>query len=128
MDRYSEKNFTKGGSIRTKKWGIALALLLSAAILMPNTAFTQSGDEGQSFVEDLVEHPQSETEEKEVVAEVKSEAETKAEKTEETVQPKQDKKEAVLSKESVGGKSLTILHTNDVHGTCQVFLVRIQHF
>lgn len=131
MDRYSEKNFTKGGSIRTKKWGIALALLLSAAILMPNTAFTQSGDEGQSFVEDLVEHPQTETEEKEVVAEVKSEAETKAEKTEETeetVQPKQDKKEAILSKESVAGKSLTILHTNDVHGTCQVSLVRIQHF
>ena len=113
--------------MRTKKWGIALALLLSAAMLMPNTAFAQSGDEGQSFVEDLVEHPQTETEEKEVVAEVKSEAETKAEKTEETVQPKQDKKEAVLSKESVGGKSLTILHTNDVHGTCQVFLVRIQH-
>lgn len=102
--------------MRTKKWGIALALLLSAAMLMPNTAFAQSGDEGQSFVEDLVEHPQTETEEKEVVAEKKSEAETKAENTEETVQPKQDKKEAVLSKESVAGKSLTILHTNDVHG------------
>lgn len=55
--------------MRTKKWGIALALLLSAAMLMPNTAFAQSGDEGQSFVEDLVEHPQTETEEKEVVAE-----------------------------------------------------------
>ena len=64
--------------MRTKKWGIALALLLSAAMLMPNTAFAQSGDEGQSFVEDLVEHPQTETEEKEVIAEEKSEAETKA--------------------------------------------------
>lgn len=114
--------------MRTKKWGIALALLLSAAMLMPNTAFAQSGDEGQSFVEDLVELPQTETEEKEVVAEEKSEAETKAENTEETVQPKQGKKEAVLSKESVAAKSLTILHTNDVHDTCQVSLVRIQHF
>lgn len=91
--------------MQKKRLGFALALLLSAVLFLPNTALADNPEaKGTFFVDDVVEQVMEEEQtEQEKVDVVEEATET-------------EEKEAVLTKEDVAGKTLTILHTNDVHG------------
>lgn len=91
--------------MQKKRLGFALALLLSAVLFLPNTALADNPEaKGTFFVEDVVEQVMEEEQtEQEKIDVVEEATET-------------EEKEAVLTKEDVAGKTLTILHTNDVHG------------
>ncbi|MBY0584065.1 bifunctional metallophosphatase/5'-nucleotidase [Murdochiella sp. Marseille-P8839] len=91
--------------MQKKRFGFVLAMLLSAVLFLPNTALADNPEaKGTFFVDDVVEQVMEEEQtEQEKVDVVKEATET-------------EEKEAVLTKEDVAGKTLTILHTNDVHG------------
>ena len=91
--------------MQKKRLGFVLALLLSAVLFLPNTALADNPEaKGTFFVDDVVEQVMEEEQTEQEKFDVVEEA------------TETEEKEAVLTKEDVAGKTLTILHTNDVHG------------